>query len=103
MIIGLKCYLSLALTFDILTFSDNLLLSEILIFFIKVLSKSEVLNVCKLYAYKKKVCYLYVEVEENVNLRGVFFPNRAYLRHFAEEIFAKCYFSSKFADFNFAN
>ena len=52
MVIGLKCYSGLAISFGILTFSLNLLVSEILRIFIKILSESEAHNAYKLYAYK---------------------------------------------------
>ena len=50
MIIGLKCYLSLAFSYGILTFFWILLVSKILRIFIKILSKSEAHNAYKIYA-----------------------------------------------------
>ena len=59
MIIGLKCYLGLALSFGMLTFFWNILVSKMLRISIKILSKSEAHNAYKLYAYKNKVYCLY--------------------------------------------
>ena len=59
MTISLKCYLGVALSFSILTFFWNFLDSEILRIFIKILSKSEAHNACKLHAYKKGVLSLW--------------------------------------------
>ena len=59
MVIGLKCYLGIALPFGILTFFLDLLVPEISRIFIKISSKSEAHNADKIYAYKKKAYCLY--------------------------------------------
>ena len=51
MVIGLKCYLGIALPFGILTFFLDLLVPEISRIFIKISSKSEAHNADKIYAY----------------------------------------------------
>ena len=59
MVIGLKCYLGIALPFGILTFFLDLLVPEISRIFIKISSKSEAHNADKIYAYKKGVLSLW--------------------------------------------
>ena len=96
MVIGLKCYLGIALPFGILTFFLDLLVPEISRIFIKISSKTEAHNADKIYAYKKrrivsmvfyfcdtlvnqkdllflKKFYSFFKVEKNVNFRGIYF------------------------------
>ena len=119
MIIGLKCFLGLALSFGILTFFWSLLVSEILRIFIKILSKSEAHNAYKLCPHKKDVflflrypckskrlvvrknSFLFLKWNKMLIFAKFIFANWAYLRYFVEEIFANCHFNLKFTDFNF--
>ena len=79
MTISLKCYLGVALSFSILTFSWNFLDSEILRIFIKILSKSEAHNAYKLHAYKKRciVSMVFYFSDTLVNLKDLLFKKKS--------------------------
>ena len=92
----------------------SLLVSEILIIFIKILSKSEAHNAYKFCPYKKDVfLFLWYPCKSKRLLvkknsfrflklkKMLIFANLGYLRYFVEEIFANCHFNLKFTDFNF--
>ena len=51
----------------------------------------------------KKRSFSFLEVEKILIFSEFIFANRGYLRYLPEEIFANCYFSLKFTEFNFAN
>ena len=78
MIIGLKCYLSLAFSFGILTFFWNLLVSEILKIFIKILSESEAHNAYKIYAEQKRciVSIFFYFCDSLINLKDLLFRKK---------------------------